>query len=128
MARGKAASGGKPSCWLAIIALTCFFTTGCGSIKARSQVSTTAFYCGVGYDMEKVASADEWMDLSIQGTAGGWPILLPHALLRIVDVPLSLATDTFLLPVDALRRSKFNASESAQESDDLITNTQSNPR
>ncbi len=83
---------------------------GCGSVTARVKGAGDP-YCGFTYDMEKLASGEEWGDWSVQGSAGNAVFPAPRALLWIVDSPLSFAADTILFPVDLLRPDSGSAKE-----------------
>ncbi len=79
--------------------------SGCGTVVTRTKGDAGAYH-GFGYDMEKISNASEWMDDWGQGSAGNVPFLWPRGVLWVLDVPLSLVSDTLLLPVDALRPGK----------------------
>lgn len=76
--------------------------SGCGTVSTRTKGDAGPFH-GVGYDMEKLSNASEWLELSGQGSAGNVPILWPRGILWVLDAPLSLLADTLLLPADSLR-------------------------
>ena len=84
------------------VALVSIVLSGCGTVSTR-MTGNAGPYQGFGYDMEKMSNADEWVDFSGQGSAGGVPFVWPPGLLWFVDAPLSLVADTLLVPVDALR-------------------------
>ena len=83
--------------------------SGCGTVSTRTK-GYAGPYHGFGHDMEKVCSADEWLDSSGQGRAGNVFFSWPRGLLWILDAPLSLVADTLLLPVDALRSNRAEES------------------
>ena len=84
--------------------------SGCGTLTTHVN-GPSGVYSGVGHDMEKLATADEWTDWSVRGSAGSVPFLAPRGLLWILDTPLSLAADTIILPADLLRREHCPAEE-----------------
>ncbi len=85
-----------------VLALTTLLLCACGTVKTRTS-GNGGLYHGLGYDLEKVSSADAWLDLSGYGTVGDVPIVWPIGLLWVLDVPLSFTADTLLLPVDLAR-------------------------
>ncbi len=87
---------------LLVAALALLAGCGCGTVTTRTK-GLGGPYSGVAHDLEKLASADEWCDLSVQGQASNIPFWLPCGLLWVCDLPLSFTADTLLLPVDALR-------------------------
>ncbi len=88
-----------------VVALLAIALPGCGTVTTRTKGDAGPYH-GFGHDMEKVCSADEWLDLSGQGyTGSAVPFFWPRGLLWVLDAPLSLVADTLLLPADALRSS-----------------------
>lgn len=85
-----------------VLALTVLLLCSCGTVSSRTHGGGGPYH-GLGYDMEKLSSGDEWLNWSGQGTAGNVPFWWPRGLLWLVDAPLSLVADTLMLPVDAIR-------------------------
>jgi uncharacterized protein YceK len=65
--------------------------SGCGTILAHVDGSVTGPYSGVRCDSHLIASVGKEHDMPV------FPWIIP---LSIFDLPLSLATDTLLLPYD----------------------------
>ncbi len=85
-----------------VAALALLAACGCGTVTTRTK-GLYHSYSDVAHDLEKLASTDEWSDLSVQGQASNVPFWLPRGLLWVFDLPLSFTADTLLLPSDALR-------------------------
>jgi len=81
-----------------MLALLC----GCGTVSTHVK-GISGPYSGLGYDAEKLSSSEEWLDLSGQGSVGNVPFPWPRGLLWVIDVPLSFAVDTLMLPVDCFK-------------------------
>ncbi|HWH70444.1 MAG TPA: YceK/YidQ family lipoprotein [Candidatus Sulfotelmatobacter sp.] len=85
-----------------IAALALVALCGCGTVTTRMK-GAGGLYSGFSADMEKVGSAEEWLNAPMDGRVGNWPLPCPRGLFWVVDIPFSLTADTLLLPVDALR-------------------------
>jgi uncharacterized protein YceK len=79
-----------------------FIFSGCGTLTARTKHDGGA-YSGVSYDFCRLGDGREWSTLNDGGNYEGWPIPVPRAFWRLLDVPLSFTLDTLLLPADAVK-------------------------
>lgn len=105
--------------WLLILVATLSFLAvcGCGTVSTRTK-GFGGPYSGVGYDLERVGSAEEWCEWSVQGSASDIPFFFPRGLLWALDTPLSIVADTILLPADALRSPASKPEESDEGGQD----------
>jgi uncharacterized protein YceK len=62
-----------------------------------------SYYPATSYDAEVISSGGAIFGEAGMGKAAGWGLVVP---LHVIDVPISLVTDTLLFPVDAIRVSK----------------------
>jgi len=93
---------------LTIIASLCLYLTGCGTVAMREYPSCKAqefsYYPGTLYDGLNIFEggqfyANELVDNKVGRITTGWFVVVP---LHIVDLPVSIVTDTLLLPRDLI--------------------------
>jgi uncharacterized protein YceK len=104
----------KIKCFLVALALSGIFgLTGCGTILGRSygsvRVDESLYYPATSYDTFIISSGGgvwaygEGKNVNGWQEAFGWGLVVP---LHVIDYPISIVTDTLLLPVDAERTAK----------------------
>ncbi len=102
--------------------------TGCGTIFGRLDGSNrdngSLYYPATTYDTLIVSSGGgvwaygEGRNISGWQEAFGWGLIVPF---HVIDYPISIVTDTLLLPVDAMRTSKANRLAFSDNEKQVIT-------
>lgn len=91
--------------------------TGCGTVVTRTGGSSLAnFYPATVYDGITIGTGGGiWAAGDCAnglGPVAGWGLVVP---LHVVDLPISIATDTLLLPIDAVRAGHENQAKAKVE-------------
>ena len=93
-----------------MIILLCLCLSGCGTVLMREYPSLRAdefpYYPATCYDVSNIAEGGAFYTTD---RVIGWLVIVP---IHVIDLPISLVTDTLLFPADYIRET--NKEENTQ--------------